>query len=62
MIADDWHEQDSPQNAVNRFGCDDDEPDEEGPDQYDWQAHFNNTSSITTGVLALIECFKLAGM
>ena len=25
-------------------------------------AHFNNTSSMTTGVLALIECFKFAGM
>lgn len=24
--------------------------------------HFNNTNNITTGVLALIECFKFAGM
>ena len=50
-VADERHEQDAPQDAVNRFGGDDDEPHEEGTDQDHWQAHFN-CSSITTGVSA----------
>lgn len=32
-VADDWYEQDAPQNAVNHFSSDDDEPHEEGTDQ-----------------------------
>jgi hypothetical protein len=60
-VADERHEQNPPQDAVDRLGGDDDQPDGCSPKQQP-QAHFSSTSSITTGVFALIECFRPAGM
>lgn len=42
------------------FNSDEDEPKEESTEQP--ATYFNSTSSITTGVFALMLCFRFAGM